>query len=74
MVPFNIKELYELRTIVLLETAPQSNKYNKIALNKEQFKALTAFLSKKVMENGSFKVGDEDIKLPEEIQSIDFYS
>ena len=74
MVPFNTKELYELRTIVLLETAPQSNKYNKIALNKEQFKALTAFLSKKVMENGGFTVGDDNINLPEDIQSIDFYN
>lgn len=74
MVPFNTEGLYELRTIVLLETAPQSNKYNKIAFNKEQFKALTAFLSKEVMENGGFTVGDDNIKLPEDIQSIDFYN
>jgi len=74
MVPFNTEGLYELRTVVLIETAPQSNKYNKIALNKEQFKKLTLFLSTELIQDGGLIVEDDKINLPDDIQSIDFYN
>lgn len=37
---------YEQRVIILMESAPQSNHYHQVFLNKEQFMSITAFLGK----------------------------
>ncbi len=41
--PFKVdpSTLYEQRLIVLLETGPQTNKYEQIIMNNEQFKKVT---------------------------------
>jgi len=71
------EELYESRLIILLETAPQTNKYMQILLNKEEFKKVSeviANLSGEKEIDGrvevDLKVSDEEITLPENINSI----
>lgn len=44
----SMNELYSLRTIVLLEIEPQSNRYHQVVLNPERFKAMSSALGEKV--------------------------
>lgn len=39
-------ELNSLRTLIFLEIEPQSNKYNQLYLNAEQFKQVTKYFGK----------------------------
>jgi hypothetical protein len=41
MVPFNTEGLYELRFLMFIESAPQSNKYSQILFTQEQYKKLS---------------------------------
>jgi hypothetical protein len=76
-IPFNPEELYETRLVVCMETAPQSNKYFQIMLNKEQFKAISDEIGKAFKEKQS-KDGhnhlvicgtDFTFRIPEKVQS-----
>ena len=41
MVPFDVEGLYELRFLMFIESAPQSNKYSQVLFTKEQYKKLS---------------------------------
>ena len=67
-------EINSLRLLVFLETEPQSNMYNQVYLNKEQFKKISDIISKKVsvfeelrkgMEASAIVVSDDEYHLPD---------
>lgn len=64
---FDLTEIYCLRTLVFLETEPQSNKYNQVLLNSEMFKKMTDIISKKIK---SGEIEEREIKLSEEIYPL----
>lgn len=71
-------KLNTVRMVVLMEEEPFSNKYNQVIVDKEQYKALSAFLYDLVAvkredhecgnpkcDGRSFEVSDESITLPD---------
>jgi hypothetical protein len=67
-------DLYETRLILLLETYPQSNKYNRVVLSKEEFKNISLQLGKTVydgdIQSVNIELYDVEYELPESIRSI----
>lgn len=47
MIEISSIDLYENRILIFLEISPQSNKYNQVVLTFEEFKNMTATISKK---------------------------
>jgi hypothetical protein len=69
-------QLYETRTLVFLETAPQSNTYNQVLLDSDTFKKMTDVISVSLgravngIEDRSITSSEEEYKLPD-LQSYD---
>lgn len=53
-------EVFNIRMLLFLETEPQSNKYNQILLNPEEFKKVSASFGK---PTGKVNRGIEDVEL-----------
>lgn len=76
LVPFDVRELYKIRMVILLETTPLSNKYQQIRLTQRQFKIISDALY--TMQGGvpgrtdtvSFNVRDGIITLPDDLQDF----
>lgn len=73
----NSTDIYGTRLLIFLETEPQSNKYNQVILDPEEFKK-TAFSLGKVLskeDNGNdrvhFNISDEEYDLPDLLE-IDY--
>ncbi len=75
-------ELYIQRLIVLLETEPQSNKYNQIILDPKQFKEVSNTIMyqfeqikdeniREGYEIVNLTLSEEEYSLPEEIKDIE---
>lgn len=69
--------MYGIRVLVFIETDPQSNKYNQVLLNPEQFKAMTDTICRKEgkqldndLELTMMETSDEVYELPD-LQEID---
>lgn len=58
--------LYVNRVLVFMETEPQSNVYNQVILNAEQFKAMSEHISEKTGNKLSKDVDEVNIELSEE--------
>jgi hypothetical protein len=79
-VKIDITQLYSLRLVVFLETEPQGCKYRQVLFTKEQYKhvldVIRAQFPKPTIESKDFinlvtlEVGDELVKLPDEIKNF----
>lgn len=62
-------ELYTIRTLIFLETKPQSNEYHQVMLDQETFKKVTEVMSTLVKEGDiqevSLDLSEETYKLPD---------
>lgn len=62
-------ELYTIRTLIFLETEPQSNKYHQVMLDQETFKKVTEVMSTLVKEGEiqevNLDLSEETYKLPD---------
>lgn len=56
MKEIDITEIYGLRTLIFIETEPQSNKYFQIYLSDVQFKEMTTRLGEKVGEENHIDI------------------
>ena len=65
----NIQELYTIRTLIFLETEPQSNEYHQVMLDQETFKKVTEVMSTLVKEGDiqqvNLDLSEETYKLPD---------
>lgn len=60
-------ELYTIRTLIFLETEPQSNEYHQVMLDQEIFKKVTEVMSTLVKEGD---VQEVKLDLSEEIYKL----
>lgn len=62
-------ELYTVRTLIFLETEPQSNEYHQVMLDQETFKKVTEVMSTLVKEGEiqevNLDLSEETYKLPD---------
>ena len=62
-------ELYTIRTLIFLETEPQSNEYHQVMLDQETFKKVTEVMSTLVKEGEiqevNLDLSEETYKLPD---------
>ena len=62
-------ELYQVRMIILLETSPQSNKYEQMIFTNKQYSDITKFIHENVYtQNGEWtqmKTLNKEIVLPD---------
>lgn len=72
-------ELYEIRMIVLMETAPQSNRYQQVLLSREHFKAVSRAVERSGEQvecevhggtHAHLIVDDLEIAMPEHLASV----
>lgn len=65
----NIQELYIIRTLIFLETEPQSNEYHQVMLDQETFKKVTEVMSTLVkdgeVQEVNLDLSEETYKLPD---------
>ena len=73
LVSFSPKDLYGLRTVIMVEVNPQSNDYKQLILNKEQFVEITAVLKKHFTKGNSavLPVTRDNVNLPDSYR--DYY-
>lgn len=71
-------DLYGVRTLVFIETEPQSNKYCQVLLSPEMFRNMTDTISKKLtegeMEEREIKTSEEEYTLPDLPEAYSNYS
>lgn len=65
----DIHELYTIRTLIFLETEPQSNEYHQVMLDQKSFKKVTEVMST-LIKDGDIQEVDLDLsektyKLPD---------
>jgi len=75
-IPFDFRQLYTTRMVLMLETSPQSGLFRQIQLTQDQFKKISdsIYFSLGGDTQGNFiqmTVTDKAIKLPDTLQ--DFY-
>lgn len=62
-------ELYTVRTLIFLETEPQSNEYHQVMLDQETFKKITEVMSTLVKDGDiqevNLDLSEETYKLPD---------
>lgn len=62
-------ELYTIRTLIFIETEPQSNKYHQVLLDQETFKKVTEAMSTIIkdgeMQEVNLDVSEETYILPD---------
>jgi ABC-type tungstate transport system permease subunit len=72
-IPFDVGELYTVRLIVLMEDAPQSNKYRQVILNPEQFKKVSDAVAQqfvRVEEKDTKRLTAYDIVMSDELYDL----
>lgn len=79
MIPIDASELYSVRMFIYFETSPQSNKYQRVVLNRDQYKLVSQFLYDVIAvkdkkdcgdplckaEHANFTTDDDVISLPD---------
>lgn len=67
----DLTEIYETRMLIFLETEPQSNKYNQIMVNQEQFKIISDVIST-ITDEAMIapNIESREIKLSEEVYEL----
>lgn len=64
--------LYECRFVILVEIAPQSNKYIQVPLSLDQFVEVSRFISERIGSKGvrvDNAIGNKIIRLPDTIRT-----
>lgn len=60
-IPFDTKELYNLRMFIFIEKEPQSNKYQRLMLDADQYKKVTKYLASDIFpKDEGHKCGNPD--------------
>lgn len=65
----DIRELYAIRTLVFVETEPQSNLYRQALLTQEQYKAMTTAISSNIIQ-GEDNLQTIEIELSDDIYPL----